>query len=145
MAGYPSRLHELPEYYNLDICEIYVTCVFCNNLLTLDDTLNFEKADLNLVWRHGWPYGCCQACCKKAGFCEFMRYYQLSVSGDAIESVTGKTLLQLQIRCFGCLCPLDLATKLEHAWNKYPFHFVQNRWKGCCGDCRNAWASTQHP
>lgn len=144
MAQYPRTIAGLLDYYGVDIAEVYLTCIFCNTLLTLPDILNFDEAELNLVWRLGWPYGCCEACCHKAGLFEFNRHYQFSVPGDAIESFTGHDLLSLNARCFSCLKKLDLATKFVHVWNSFLFHFVHNRWKGCCESCRHAWLSTQH-
>ncbi|ASC49548.1 E6 [Bovine papillomavirus] len=144
MDSYPHSIQELLECYGLSFYDLYLLCIFCDNLLTYADCDHFEYAELNLVWRNGWPYGVCKSCCSRAGHWECVRFYQFSMLGNDVESHTGCTLLQLSVRCYACLKKLNLTEKLEHVWKGVAFHCVKDRWKGICNNCRNAWAQAHN-
>lgn len=142
MDSAPRTIQQLLLCYNLSFYDLYLLCYFCDELLNLNDCAHFEEAKLNLLWRNGWPYAVCKECCARIGYLECVRFYQFSMLGNDVESLTGNTLLQLGIRCLNCLCFLTLAEKLEHVWDNVAFHCVKYRWKGFCRNCRYAWVQT---
>ncbi|ALP46951.1 E6 protein [Pudu puda papillomavirus 1] len=139
MAGLPTSISSLLSEFGWCIDDLFLVCVFCDELMSLEDCTHFENAVLSLIWKNGWPYGCCQRCCRRAGYYECSNFYQFSIFGHDLETLTGQTLLQLCIRCYQCLKKLTLDDKLGLLWNNEPFHNIKNRWKGRCTQCRNAW------
>lgn len=135
----PVKLSDLLERSDEQLEGVYLQCIFCTAPLDFRDLVHFDQSELNILWRDEQPFGSCLQCCKKAGYLEFCNFYECTIPGYALESYTGNSLLDIEIRCFSCLGLLSLSQKLEHVWGFLPFHKVRNRWKGCCPQCRYDW------
>ncbi|ANZ90231.1 E6 protein [Bos taurus papillomavirus 16] len=142
MAQLPETIPGLLNFFNLEYHDLYLTCIFCNNLLTLDDCWHFEHASLSVIWRQGWPYGCCVGCCIQSAYLECLTFYEYSAEAEEVCDECESTLLELGVRCYGCFAYLTFTEKLEQQWNGELFHKVRGRWKGLCQHCRYAWAHT---
>lgn len=139
MENQPNSIRDLLEHYRLSFWDLNLLCVFCGNPLGLPDLVHFDDAPLMLVWRDNIPYGCCRACCCRAGMYEAYSYFQVAIPGSLIEQLSGESLLELDARCVTCLRRCDLADKLHVVWTNSWYYIVRNRYKIVCLNCSNAW------
>lgn len=133
-----QSIAELLELLDIDVFQLILPCLFCNNVMSICDCLHFEKAPLTLAWRDGQPYGCCQLCCLKAGLLEYELFFQFAIPAACIEQIAGP-LLTLDVRCVLCLTTLNLGDKLALQWNNQNYLLIRDRLKGVCTPCQNAW------
>ena len=135
----PRRLHHLSEVLEIPLIDLRLLCVYCKKELTRAEVYNFACTELNLVYRDDFPYAVCRVCLLFYSKVRKYRYYDYSVYGATLESITKKQLCDLLIRCYRCQSPLTPEEKQLHCDRKRRFHLIAHGWTGSCLGC---WRQT---
>ena len=133
----PATIFGLANLLEIPLDDCLVPCNFCGNFLTHLEVCEFDEKKLNLIWKGHCVFACCRVCCTATATYEFNEFYESTVEGREIESVTGKSIFDVDVRCYTCMKFLDSIEKLDICGRKLPFHKVRGSWKGICRLCKH--------
>lgn len=131
----PKTLEQYCQHFNTSFFNLHLPCIFCSSILTYQDLAAFTFKNLNLVYRNSQCYACCTNCCCLSARFEFEKHCKCSVRAVNIETVSGKHLHELVVRCHNCLHCLDIAEKYDTICRDDYFYLVRNQWKAYCRKC----------
>lgn len=120
---------------NVNIDVILLPCVFCGGFCTLQDKLDFLMSGLKVVWKNNCFHAACKVCRRVIAAEEDYRYRECTVEADFIERCTGKSILDVTVRCIACMHLLGASEKLLAKANNKPFYLVRKVWRGSCRYC----------
>lgn len=142
MASPPFRSMRLRDYcmqYDISLFDCVLKCIFCKFRLTLTELAEYEEKTLFVTWRDDTPFACCRNCLRLSAKLERERYTTCNTRCGIIESVIGKPLSAVCVRCLCCYKLLDIAEKVDlKAGNKEAF-LVRGSWRAPCRNCTQAF------
>lgn len=100
----------------LNYATVLVPCNFCGATLTALDCVFFDQADCRLLWKDGLAFGVCHGCLKQLARFEYLAFSRGSCTASAFESMLGRSLHTVSVRCLTCLRRLQ-ETEVEEAKN----------------------------
>lgn len=136
-AELPLTIQGLAKALGIPFIDTLIPCNFCGKFLDYLESCEFEAKKLCLIWKDYRVYACCRVCCGATATFEFNQYYQQTVLGRDIELASGRSIFEIDVRCYTCLAFLDIIEKLDCCGRGLPFHKVRNAWKGVCRQCKH--------
>ncbi|ASH99052.1 E6 [Ailuropoda melanoleuca papillomavirus 1] len=132
---YPKSVSGLLLLLDLEVADLQLSCIFCKCSLTARDLSTFDRKELHLVWRKGYPFGACGPCLLGAAQVDIWRHFDCSVYGTSVQDICGIALNDLYVRCYGCYKPLTNSEKDLMVEEKKRLHCVRGYWRGLCLMC----------
>lgn len=133
----PATICGLAKLLEIPLDDCLIPCNFCGNFLTHLEVCEFDEKRLTLIWKDHLVFACCRVCCSATATYEFNQFYESTVLGRDIEQVTGKSVFDIDVRCYTCMKFLDSIEKLDICGRKRPFYLVRGSWKGICRLCKH--------
>ena len=136
MAAYfPVKLDDYCSYYNINLFDLSLPCIFCGTYCDLQDLASFFMKGLNLVWRNVRAHACCTKCILLSAKHEYEKHCICVVHASSLELLTQRGLKDIPVRCVRCYKLLDTAEKFDCAAADEQFSLVRSSWRGPCRSC----------
>lgn len=133
------RLREYCQTYDISLFDCVLSCVFCKFKLTLTELAEFEEKTLFVTWRDGIPHACCRRCLRLSAKLERERYTTCNTRCNILESVIGKPLSSVHVRCLCCYRLLDIAEKFDLKTGNKEAYLVRGYWRALCRECSKVY------
>lgn len=133
----PQSLTDLAVWLGLeDLTNLHVTCYYCGCYLAWHDKILYDNSNLNVIWREGAFYAVCYSCTKATARLDFMTHYSGVYSVAEIQLQYNCSLLELPVRCLGCLRELNRQEKTDVVIGNPDLFLVRDSIRTLCVVCR---------
>ena len=139
LSELPSTIKGLAQALGIPLVDCLLPCNFCGKFLDFLEVCDFDKKQLNLIWKDYVVTACCRCCSVATATFEFNEFYERTVLGRDIELATGRSIFEIDVRCQNCLSFLDIIEKLDCCGRGRPFHKVRGAWKAVCRLCKHLY------
>lgn len=137
MASSNSRLlRDYCKENNIDFFDLFLQCIFCNGCLTLIDCANFQQKCLSVITRDGVVFGACIRCLRASAKLERERHTQCAVKCSILDSLVGRPIEAVLMRCHVCYQLITEAEKQESVTLNRDAYLVRGTWRTLCRSCR---------
>nr|WJJ59282.1 MAG: E6 protein [Arctocephalus gazella papillomavirus 2] len=137
--AHPRTLPGLLRELGLSLNTVLLSCAFCNDVLSVRELCKFNRKNLCLVWKKGFPFGVCSPCLLLEAQIFFWRHFEYSVCAQTLEKELQGALGELQLRCYSCYTFLDIEDKRRMVAQGRRFHRIQGLWRGICVLCSSGF------
>nr|QZE11844.1 MAG: early protein 6 [Ailuropoda melanoleuca papillomavirus 5] len=131
----PSSVRGLVSFTKTPAIDFLLPCNFCLSFLTNLEKALFDLWPLELLWRNGCAFGCCQRCIRLYGRQERAHFFERQISGQELKEKFGADLSKIFARCECCLKKLTEEEKLQCDIENL-FIIVKGRVRGKCNLCK---------
>lgn len=131
----PLTLEVLADALNTPVSELRLPCAFCGQVLSLFDLWDFQVSNLGVVVRPPWLLGACRDCRRRVAAWELAVHAEVTVEGDLLVLLAGRSLRDVRVHCQGCLGEVSYTDKLRAVESQQPFVLVRKRWRTYCRSC----------
>lgn len=135
-SAHPLRLKDYCKQNNIDLFDLSIKCIFCDFSLTLIDCASFHEKALCLLWRHEKVYAACVKCLRVSARLERERHTQCAVKCSILDSVVGRPIEALLMRCFVCYQVISESEKHECVALNRDALLIRGTWRTLCRECR---------
>lgn len=132
----PTTVKGLCRATGAAFVDFLLPCTFCSRFLTNLEKCLFDAWPLQLQWKDGCVFGCCQKCIRQCGYLERTCYFQRQLSETEVQNLEGQ-LTESLVRCQGCLKTLQLPEKKVCCAAK-DLNVIRGQVRGYCDLCRLA-------
>jgi len=130
----PTTVKGLCEETGAAFVDFLLPCTFCYRFLTNVEKSLFDAWPLELRWKDGCVYGCCQKCIRHCGYLERTCYFQRQLLDSEVQHLE-QNLRECLVRCQGCLKTLNEPEKQRCCTAKC-FDVIRGQVRGYCDLCR---------
>lgn len=135
-SAYPMLLRDYCRERHIDFFDLSLQCIFCNADLTLLDCANFQDKCLSIITRDGNAFGACIRCLRLSAKIERERYTQCAVRCNILDTIAGKPIESLLMRCTFCYRVIPAEEKQECVALNREAYLVRGTWRTHCNRCR---------
>nr|WMY82289.1 E6 [Enhydra lutris kenyoni papillomavirus 2] len=115
-------------------CGLLLPCTFCFKFLSNIEKLRFDKTPLNLIWKEGCVYGCCQTCIRNCSAVEQAVHFQQHIKTEKFYKLA-EAWCGPYPRCALCYTHLTRDEFFVSGFSSTIYQ-VRGVLRGLCGLCR---------
>lgn len=126
----PATVKGLCEKLKTPFVDLLLPCTFCSRFLTNLEKALFDYAPLQLQWKHGNAFGCCQSCIRTCGYLEKKLFTDRLLTEHECEELGCR-----MVRCGGCMKLLTSPEK-DRSRREGCLWLARGQCRGYCDLCR---------
>ncbi|AAL86453.1 E6 protein [Felis domesticus papillomavirus 1] len=130
----PSSVQGLCAATGAAFADLLLPCSFCLRFLTSVEKSLFDAYPLQLQWKQGCAFGCCQSCIRKCALVERACYFQRKVTDSEVAGLLER-VREACVRCGYCMRALGPPDKIQCCLER-DLDLIRGKVRGRCGLCR---------
>ncbi|AAX86612.1 E6 protein [Lynx rufus papillomavirus 1] len=130
----PSSVQGLSAATGAAFTDLLLPCTFCLRFLTSVEKALFDAYPLQLQWKSGCAFACCQSCIRKCAQVERNCYFERQMTETELVGLLSRVEEAL-IRCGYCMRSLKPGDKVR-CCVEHKLDVIRGQCRGLCGLCR---------